>query len=324
MDKGTLYQLRNLINRRNVVSDPTDNLSACEEFFLLVVEGHLISAALTLFGMETLEDKPSVKFFPTSSASLPPTERAQILRIACSQFVKSYVDMTFGKKKDGDSTGTGIEESDGVCSYACDVLNLGLFYMEFVDAVREGDGDRIIRCWRYLLLIFKSSGRKNYSVEAFTVLCQYSFLFTPRMAAQLKWSRTVNVHGRAAKNISSDLHMEHLNRECKTAIAGMGSNVTDAAIVRVGKAIGPLSETMTSFDKHYKVPSDSGKHSTRSSKKDLDEIVKQLSNSKVFTRSAGRVHKNFPKHKTNVMSSIDMNKFKKWMNKRLQKLLVYS
>jgi len=44
---------------------------------------------------------------------------------------------------------------------------------------------------------------------------QYEFLFTPTMAAQLKWNRTVNVHGQARKNISSDLHMEHLHRDGK-------------------------------------------------------------------------------------------------------------
>ena len=33
-DLVTLYQMRNLINRRNVVNDPTKNVAACEEFFL--------------------------------------------------------------------------------------------------------------------------------------------------------------------------------------------------------------------------------------------------------------------------------------------------
>ena len=32
--------------------------------------------------------------------------------------------------------------------------------MEFVDAVREGDGKRILRCWRYFLLLFKATGRR--------------------------------------------------------------------------------------------------------------------------------------------------------------------
>ncbi len=38
MDGGTLFQLRNLINRRNVRKDPSDNVNVCEDFFLTVTE----------------------------------------------------------------------------------------------------------------------------------------------------------------------------------------------------------------------------------------------------------------------------------------------
>lgn len=87
--------------------------------------------------------------------------------------------------------------------------------MELIDAVREGDGKRIIRVWRYMFVIFKATKCKNYAIEGFTLLMQKMYLFSPRMAAQLEWNRTVNVHGRGGKNISADLYMEHLNRECK-------------------------------------------------------------------------------------------------------------
>ena len=32
-DSGTLYHLRNLINRRNVVKKPEKSVTACEDFF---------------------------------------------------------------------------------------------------------------------------------------------------------------------------------------------------------------------------------------------------------------------------------------------------
>ena len=35
--------------------------------------------------------------------------------------------------------------------------------MEFVDAIREGDGSRILRCWRYLLLLFKATQKHHSS-----------------------------------------------------------------------------------------------------------------------------------------------------------------
>ena len=44
-------------------------------------------------------------------------------------------------------------------AYACDMLQLGLLLQEFNDALREGDGQRIIRCWRYFLLLFKATNQ---------------------------------------------------------------------------------------------------------------------------------------------------------------------
>ncbi len=63
MDGGTLVQLRNVINRRNVKKDPSDNMTACEDFFLLVVEAHILTAAMTVFGMRSVDDQPSSAFF---------------------------------------------------------------------------------------------------------------------------------------------------------------------------------------------------------------------------------------------------------------------
>ena len=65
------------------------------------------------------------------------------------------------------------------------------------------------------------------------------------MSMQLKWSRTINVHGRAGKNIPAD---QHLNRDCKGSISGLGANITDNSIRRVGKCIGRLQSTLHQYD----------------------------------------------------------------------------
>ena len=51
-------------------------------------------------------------------------------------------------------------------SYAREVLTLGLLCLEFVDAIRNGDGSRILHSWKFFLLYFKSSSHVNYSIEA--------------------------------------------------------------------------------------------------------------------------------------------------------------
>ncbi len=51
-------------------------------------------------------------------------------------------------------------------------MTLGLLLFEFKDAIKEGDGDRCLCLWKYFLLVFKASGRKNYAKEAFHLLIQ--------------------------------------------------------------------------------------------------------------------------------------------------------
>lgn len=200
---------------------------------------------MKIFNMKTLEDLPSHEMFnlPDEADSL---QRRDVLLQATSLIVSTFVDITFAQgdearkatKRKGKKSSAASDTSNqnGVRAYASEVLTLGLLLMEFNDGVREGDGNRIIRIWRYLLLLFKANGHVNYSIEALTLLLQLQYLLSPRMAAQLKWNRTVNTQSRPGKNISSDLHMEHLNRECKNAMSSMGANVTDQSIQRVGRA----------------------------------------------------------------------------------------
>ena len=54
----------------------------------------------------------------------------------------------------------------------------------FSDAIKEADGERVLRCWRYLLLIY-GSWRTNYSIEALNLLCQHQFYLTPRKSSEL-------------------------------------------------------------------------------------------------------------------------------------------
>ena len=150
------------------------------------------------------------------------------------------------------------------------------------------------------------------------------FLLSPRMALQLKWNRTVNTHGRPGKNIPCDLYMEHLNRECKTSLAGLGSNINDHSVQRIGRCIGKIIPILQNFDKINGVPTQLGYHSHRSSTADLNKIIGQLTEvSKVFHREAGRNHHHFSKFKSNIMHKISHPALNQWMLQQLRKLCTY-
>lgn len=149
---------------------------------------------------------------------------------------------------------------DKVFEYACCTLAAAMLMYEFDDSVREGDGERVYRVWKYLLLLFRQFGRTKYALEALTLQLQCNGL-PKNVAADIKWSRFVNAKGGRGRNISCDLHMEHLNRELKTAISGLGANITKNSISRSARCLRTTLEVCDNFDSANNISKPSGKHS---------------------------------------------------------------
>lgn len=105
-------------------------------------------------------------------------ERKAILKDISQQITDKFVDFSFATEDD-------ITSADKVFQYAKQVLSVGLFYIEFSDAIWEGDGENVLRCWRYMVPIFLGAAHKNYSTEALTMLFQYTYAMSPRLAAQI-------------------------------------------------------------------------------------------------------------------------------------------
>lgn len=207
-----------------------------------------------------------------------------------------------------------IEETDGVLAYAKEVLSLALLWAEFEDAIREGDGLRVIRCWKFFLPIFNVTNHKNYSIGALNLLLQYHTLLSPRQQEQLLWSQFINTSG---KNKSCDIHIEHLNRVVKAAIGGLSSNVTPKSIPRIGKYAGVLIMVCNQFDSVSAVVQRSGKHGGASWTKDVTKIAEQLNKVKVFHQIPGRNHTLFPEVRKSLSSRFKIEKFRTWFNTQL-------
>ena len=189
----------------------------------LICKGHILAAAMTILGIKGREDMPSS--LPAALSYKSSSQKQAILESITQQVVEKFVNVDPFR-----SSGLGSEDIDGVYEYAKEVLSLCLLHTEFQDAIREGDGLRVLRVWKFLLLVFKASHKVNYSIEAFNLLAQYYILLPPRLGQQLIWSRFINTHGQPGKNIPCDLHLEHLNRALKTAICGLGANVIPRAV----------------------------------------------------------------------------------------------
>ena len=219
MEHGTMQQLRNLINRRNVVCNPSKDVNASEDFFLLLVTCHILCAAIKIFKMDGIDSFPERVEEEWNVQTKE--ERQSKLESLSLQVVTTFVDLsTFScseAKKGGPS-------KDHVHEYAKEILSVGLLYMEYQDAVREGDAHHLLNCWRHLMLIFKATAHRNYAFESFITLAQCEWFLPPQQAMQLKYSRFINVHGRQGCNIPCDLYMEHLNKLVKLCVQHLGAN----------------------------------------------------------------------------------------------------
>ena len=253
-EKGTLPQLKVLINR-SANLDPSKNMKGCEDFLLTVLHAHTVAAARYL-----MESSNSVK-------SLEKVE--DMAREIVIKFV--YFDPN-----------VKVSTQDKLHLYSLQVLTLGLVWHGFNDSIKEGDGDRIITYWKFLLVIFKAGKRHNYCKEAINLLLQYYYLLPKRLAEQLKWSRCINTRGVVGGNIPSDLHLEHLNRRFKDIISNLHSNVTTKAISRASRSIGLVHNICETFEQQNNARKRSGRHTRPSFAKECQMICQELKDQRVF------------------------------------------
>ena len=266
-EKGTLCQLRNLINRRNVSGKPKSDVNAAEDFVEVITIAHILTAVMSYLEMSELSDIPSSTIVSHDIWMEEDSVWRKVLLDISNHVVSEHVSLaTAFSHCSAQGEGTTYD-------YASEVLTLGLFIMNFKDAVREGDGEHILVLWKYMMLLFKATQRKNYAIEAFTVLVQVHFILPPNLSEQIKWSRFINVHGLPGHNISADLQMEHLNRLVKIAIEGLGANKSENAIKRTAKAVGVLSKALESYDAALGIRSTSGKHSKKVLIRDANKII---------------------------------------------------
>ena len=289
-----------------MVTKPKRDMNACEDFLNVIYITGAIMKQLNITDPD-VHSSSIIEEFWVYSEEEPRQKMDNIL----SDFIEEYVDIKYNL---GKST---RDARDKVLEYTKQVLSTGCIYLEFVDAVREGDSERVLRCWKYLLVIFHNTNRHNYAKEAISLLYQYYHNFlTPHQMEQLLYSRFVNTVGLPGRNVSADLHMEHLNREIKLSISGLQANKTEAAILRYSRALGTIAPILQQFDECNKIPDHYTRHVRPSMKKDMLEIMKHIRSCKVFNFIPGRKYASFP-NPCNLLKKTEEKELLQWIKTHL-------
>lgn len=144
---GTLGDFRSKLNCTSVTSEPKKDVNTSLDFLLTVVKVHLLAAARQILHVQNSE----------SSLDLPPVRDAD----QQSEFINSIARDIVNKYTLIGSAYT----SEGVLETNDDVVNYATILCHY-DALAEGDGERIYRCWKLFLPHFLATGRRKYSLQA--------------------------------------------------------------------------------------------------------------------------------------------------------------
>lgn len=189
------------------------------------------------------------------------------------------------------------------------------------DAIHEGDGPRLLRSWKLMMLYWQHGGHTKYALETMHLLGAVHATATPRVAHELTWCRFVNNRGGCGNNIPVDLYMEHLNRTLKDYISSACANVSQETIVRASHSLHLVLQISSQFDRCSGVDCVSLHHTKREYGKYLQVILKELvSDSKVFEYIPGRHHHTFKNIQPHISSHIDINKWIKYPTKKFRTL----
>ena len=269
-----------------MVADPKNDFNACHSFLETVIDGYIVAAACTIFGVGSPDHITKAMLFPEGVPCA--NEHAVVLRAI--EKLASEIELKYTKY-----TASPIPSgSDGVFNYSRLLLSLGLLARDFRDSWREGDGPRSLRLWKFLLLHFKQSGHIKYAYEAFRLLAHVNVTFTPKQAFEATWNRVCSTHNGAGSNIPLDLHMEHLNRVFKEDLKSSHAHLTERTISKTANAASGIENILESFDKQMQVKRDPGIHAVPDHSRDIAIVVKTLLDAGVFTIKANRCHTQFP------------------------------
>ena len=142
MDKGTLFQLRNLLGRKQVSKKVSKKVSknvfVAKSHLAVTIQGHVIVSAMEI-----------KKFIMLENLHLNNGESIGSL----SQGIVDILTPTFFAEAE--------LPTDSVNLYTRELMLMGLLWYSFQDAISEGDGPAVMKFWNVMTVMFKVTRHKK-------------------------------------------------------------------------------------------------------------------------------------------------------------------
>ena len=211
--------------------------------------------------------------------------------------------------------------SDDLFEYSCSHLGLGLLLHDADDAIKEGDGARLVRIWDFLIYVFRINGNTKYALVSLRLKAARLALLSPQRAHQLIWNRFVNTSGQIGRNISRDLRLEHINKVMKMLIKSQGfQNITDENVTEISKSVNAMENLVKSHLVDADILKKSGHHCNKHQLDMFASIFKEVHDrARNFEHTPGRTLTAFPNFNRNLFTRIDTGSLFKWIMKHRTK-----
>ena len=213
-----------------------------------------------------------------------------------------------------------MQDSDSVFDYSCCALGFCLLARDFNDAMRRGDGGRILRLCKFYLLYFKAAGKTKYAYHTLRLLVQVHCLLTPRVAHQVVWNRFVNLSGKPDTNLALDYFLELCNKIFKLECKAFHGKISIQSVRRISQAAQKLDRILHVSDKAAAMKSKSGKHKKLHPKEDIEALIEQQHAERIFEEQPGRYHKAYPNYPRHLLHNLSFIELQLWMKKKFKDL----
>ena len=182
----------------------------CEQLFLTVGKCFTVEALMQFFGMETKDGRITRNRPPYYILDVGNNKR-QYYDSVLDKFIDQF--LITPSTNDEESS---PDNQDFVRNYSLCLLQYYFLFIDFKDAVKEGNGERIATLHKQLQAHFKAlPGFNAYAIEMLISIVQNGVFFSEAEAHQCIWASTVNWKGGAGHNIEIDLLQENRNKSHK-------------------------------------------------------------------------------------------------------------
>ena len=179
------------------------------------------------------------------------------------------------------------------------------------DAVKEGDGLRLLRAWKFFTYLFHLKGHNKYGLR---LIASVEGLLTPRQAHSLTWNRFAGKKWGKGKRISRDLRVEQLNKISKEEIRALGfPNINDTSVQNAARTTAAVEQMVTNSKADLGIEARSGHHCNKEALKQFNIIFDQVhTKANVFSFEEGR-HSAFPNLSCEIYHDLSPQQLYKWI-----------